>query len=388
MDEFDFGEELTAWKDEHPPERHCAHPRGWDTYECKHGSLISVCLRCHRCDACRKVEAARTIMRLKYGCELSGRSALLTLTAHKLTTWPEVMRKWTQMIRWMRTKTPSLAYAVVKEEGKHLRIKHLHVVLLSWNYIPQSQISKEWRKLTGSYVVDVRAIDGPGAARYVAKYLGKSRLAVGKTVTFSKTFPNNETHLSLKWCHRSNSIADFYPVTHATKSGILIHVLKPSCDCFADPADLSDGERLWLASRPGHWSPPSQAVVDSWCLGKPASASSSRPPPLHQITIHLTPCSRANDSPAPCERGDVCPIPSKSPYLLCSRLREKERLGPGAQALSHSLAVELSSFGTLLTATWKRLSSALSIAAPTGQSPTRPPSSLPGIASTSPSLTP
>ncbi len=49
-------------------------------------------------------------------------------------------------------------------------VAHLHI-LQKGDYIPQAWLSREWEKLGGGRIVDVRAItDGAGAARYIFKY--------------------------------------------------------------------------------------------------------------------------------------------------------------------------------------------------------------------------
>jgi hypothetical protein len=51
---------------------------------------------------------------------------------------------------------------------------HAHCIIQS-PYISQRWLSRQWRELAGSPIVDIRRIaPGPGAARYVAKYLTKA----------------------------------------------------------------------------------------------------------------------------------------------------------------------------------------------------------------------
>jgi len=67
----------------------------------------------------------------------------------------------------------SIEYALVWEKTRK-GWPHAHLLLRA-PFVPHALISHHWRKLTGSFVVDIRAVRTKGeAASYVAKYLTKN----------------------------------------------------------------------------------------------------------------------------------------------------------------------------------------------------------------------
>jgi hypothetical protein len=61
------------------------------------------------------------------------------------------------------------AYVVLEFGKKHLR-PHLHILYYG-KYIPVREISKEWKRLTGAGVVDVRIVRGEGGIKEISKYV-------------------------------------------------------------------------------------------------------------------------------------------------------------------------------------------------------------------------
>jgi len=244
-----------------PPEGHCAHPRGWLWLECPHGSLFVQPMRCHWCRACRDADRRRVVTRILAGTALSTRSAMLTLTTRGRRPWPCIMRKWQSMARWLRTKNPAMAYCCVKEEGKRHGMRHLHVILLNWSYVPQAHVSAEWRKLTGSYVVWIAAVTGPEAAAYAGKYLRKSARTATRTVNFSRFWPRPPAGPTMRLLGVSRRLPDWMPLDYYTTRGHLFVYYCHECDCFPELIDTCPGERLWLASTSDRSPPPSLAAA-------------------------------------------------------------------------------------------------------------------------------
>lgn len=85
---------------------------------------------------------------------------------------------------------------------------HWHALIRS-NYVPQKFIADEWRRLTGSWIVDIRRInDDAVARRYVTKYVTKQfqqwhSLKLGHVVSFTRHYsmlPKKEVQKSpLLW---------------------------------------------------------------------------------------------------------------------------------------------------------------------------------------------
>jgi hypothetical protein len=70
---------------------------------------------------------------------------------------------------------------------------HLHVVLLNWTYVPQWVLQAEWLRVSGAFVVNIKAVEGERdkVARYVARYVSRELAStdVVKCVTYSRGFP-------------------------------------------------------------------------------------------------------------------------------------------------------------------------------------------------------
>lgn len=56
----------------------------------------------------------------------------------------------------------------VSEKGKGYHL-HLHVIIETKSYLPQSVISKQWRSITGSYVVNIKQVKNQRILRYVLR---------------------------------------------------------------------------------------------------------------------------------------------------------------------------------------------------------------------------
>lgn len=165
------------------------------------------------------------------------------------------MKAFSRLIRFLRRSSPKLEYAAVKEEGSRSGMQHLHVLLLNFNFTPQAQISREWRHLTGAWVVDVQRVEGSRAQAYCAKYVSKQLDSTRKNVTYSKGWPPlppfARTAIAI------DELDYFGPSKWlgVTDQHGLMALLKPDCSCFGTMHETTLGEVLWLKSLKGR-SPP------------------------------------------------------------------------------------------------------------------------------------
>jgi hypothetical protein len=273
-------------------------------------------MRCHRCPSCRIIDRANVIRTLRYGTDLAGRCAHIVLTTRTGLSWPKIMRAWTSMRRWLLTRAPAHAYACIKEEGRSRGMRHLHLIIANWSYVPQAMISKEWRKLTGSYVVWVRACSGEQACSYVAKYVTKSCRTVRRTITFSRNWPRDEPILSLRILFRSRTIPDWLSIDATTPGGILFVHHCPWCDCFSHADHLLDGERLWLACRSDP-SPPAYMERLAESHSEELASARWRSAAPHMARWKPPQCeSRVTDSAWPFRPGARCRSASAPPFFL------------------------------------------------------------------------
>jgi len=111
-------------------------------------------------------------------------TALLTLTskygshATALAAFRALSTAINRLFKRLRRRYPKQAieYALVWETTQQ-NWPHVHILLRS-GFIPQAFIAECWRQLTGSFIVDIRKIQGQeDAARYVSKYLTKKLCA-------------------------------------------------------------------------------------------------------------------------------------------------------------------------------------------------------------------
>lgn len=129
------------------------------------------------CETCGPVRRAL----VEISARLGEPSHFLTLTIRRGTagsplaarqligkSWPLLMRRLARHVGVKR-----IPYLVVIEAHKS-GWPHLHALLRS-PFLPHAEISRVWRELTGSPVAWIEKVSsGKKAAKYVAKYLGKS----------------------------------------------------------------------------------------------------------------------------------------------------------------------------------------------------------------------
>ena len=162
-------------------------PRGRVAYHCKSlsvvgedsaGPKLALPLYCRKwqCPDCSKHLKKRLKRRL-----ISGRpNAFMTLTTNPAAheTPREAFLNATyavnKLMKILRRRYPRrrIEYALVWEQTKR-GFPHAHILLRS-PYIPQTFLSREWKRLSGAQIVDIRMVRTEGeAAAYVSKYLAK-----------------------------------------------------------------------------------------------------------------------------------------------------------------------------------------------------------------------
>ncbi len=202
--------------------------------------------RCRKCSGCARARRGKVIARINHG--LTGRedSAMLTLTSRPGTDWKKFMAEWSHLLRFLRKTSPHLEYAACKETGSDSGMKHLHVVLVGFRYTPQAAISKEWCRLTGARVVDIRRLKGSHAAAYVAKYVSKQLDGTRKSVTFSRGWPklpppeSRPTPLDTCPSYGPQVVHEF------TSRGAIVVVIVPGCQCWGETRAAEYKDHLWL----------------------------------------------------------------------------------------------------------------------------------------------
>lgn len=230
------------------PHRHCSAPRGWLWAQCSHGTHVHVPLKCGKCEACLERRRAQHTARMAYAIAEFPPTRLLTLTSHPGTDWPQIMKGFASLVRRIRKTAPDTQYAAIKERAPRNQIKHLHVVLVNSAYIPQADLSKWWQHYNGAKIVDIRKIYSTAAVGYISKHLTKQSQQFRNPVTYSRHFPKQPFESTFEIIMKVDHIPDATILTGVSGWGTLVGPLAPDCDCFTDLVDLTDGERIWLAS--------------------------------------------------------------------------------------------------------------------------------------------
>jgi len=140
--------------------------------------------RCWSCGMCLPIRIARLVKDVADG--LPQRFLTLTTAAVEGADPVTEARRQTEafaiLIKRIRHRCAGqeVAFFVVREATQR-GWPHLHVALRS-PYLPQAWLSAQWKALTGSPGVDIRKIySTANAAKYLAKYLGKSPHRFGTT---------------------------------------------------------------------------------------------------------------------------------------------------------------------------------------------------------------
>lgn len=161
-------------------DRRCEQPRGWLQLRCDGDGWIMVPRRCRECAGCREWWRARQVARGVKALEGVRWASLLTLTSLPGTSWPSLMKSWSEFVRELRAKSGTLAYMAVKEEGAVSGMRHLHVLITGPGAVWTDWLwmSSVWKRLTGARGVHIKRVSTVGekavkAVWYVLKYVGK-----------------------------------------------------------------------------------------------------------------------------------------------------------------------------------------------------------------------
>jgi hypothetical protein len=162
----------------------------------------------------------------------SDRAAFLTLTTKPGLTWPQIMRAFSKFIRALRRRSPDLAYAAIKQEGLKRGMKHLHVLLLNWEYRDQRDLSALWARYTDSPIVDIRKLRGSNATGYVAHYSARANANWRKCVTYSSNWPAPEPPPQPLTIERHFDPPVIRPGTLELDDGTCVEHIAPGCHCL------------------------------------------------------------------------------------------------------------------------------------------------------------
>lgn len=153
-------------------------------------------IRCKRwtCDFCRW----RNLANLRARANLGRPTTFITLTSPRWAgetpkqCHDRMRPKLAQLVTKIRRHFGNFEAAIFLEETK-TGFPHWHL-LARCTWIPQKWLSKEWHKLTGAYIVDIRAIDQTtDAVAYVCKYVTKTTRKpqaerLGRAVSYTKGY--------------------------------------------------------------------------------------------------------------------------------------------------------------------------------------------------------
>ncbi len=187
--------------------------------------LTAIPLRCKSwpCPGCGPRRKAKLIAEILSGSP----NTFLTLTWKPRPNFTPnqaaslMSRKFSCLVKRIRLTHPNrpFQYALVWEATKQ-GWPHLHIVCRA-PYIPQKWLSAEWAALTGSPIVDIRAIkDQDTAARYVSKYVSKGphQFAATKRYRFSQDYrPTDPDRIEFLlppesgWLYANKPIDDLRP---------------------------------------------------------------------------------------------------------------------------------------------------------------------------------
>lgn len=139
--------------------------------------LIIIPIRCKSWDCPVCGPKRLTQMTAKICSGLPSKFITLTLKPYPNETlasmFDNVKAAWTKLVKRIRREFGPFEYVLTWELTKN-GTPHAHVAARA-GYIPQNWLSRQWRDLTGSPVVDIRAVKRPqDIARYVTKYMTKN----------------------------------------------------------------------------------------------------------------------------------------------------------------------------------------------------------------------
>lgn len=117
----------------------------------------------------------RCFHRVISGLERGGRVRMLTLTSSEEAP-SDIQRSWRKLYMRLRRRRLIEGYIKVPERTKEGKL-HLHI-LFRGKYIAQRFLSRQWKEIHESEIVDIRAVKlkrgKKNVAAYMAKYMNKS----------------------------------------------------------------------------------------------------------------------------------------------------------------------------------------------------------------------
>jgi len=267
-------------------------------------------VRCKRwsCEICAPFNRKQVIEHAVAG----NPRAMLTLTLKpaKGETPPEVARRLKKGLVALRLRLkrhPQLQnfeFCAVFEKHKS-GFPHLHL-LITGQFIPWKKLRGWWAAITGSYMIDIRAVRGKkSAAYYVAKYLGKDLSGIEgcKRWWRSKGYPRpeprkTETEEGLgRW---SRLQADIFQATETLAANgweITQHrnlkfearqVEEGAISLLTGLQWSTLGVDYWAAVDTDRWAyPESRFAAETDWKAQTACTSLRGPPPLQSATVRL-----------------------------------------------------------------------------------------------------
>lgn len=209
------------------------------------GYSVQVPVRCHRrfCAVCGRSAAARARARMQWIINTfpktkSQRWRLLTLTVQSSADLQEQIERLIKGFRrlrnrkdWKRDVIGGLYVMEVthSEKGWHA---HIHIVMMSV-YMPQHYLSRIWKSITGSPIVDIRQCKNNGLATYLTQYLTKCDVPTEHRSELETVMHDRRLWSPFGFCHDLNM--QYVPQ-------------KPKCPCCGDDAWMSQRQvdRLWV----------------------------------------------------------------------------------------------------------------------------------------------
>ena len=168
------------------------------------------------------------------------KAVFLTLTSKADREWSDIMTAWQAMVRWMRLSNPDLAYVAVKEEGSKTGMKHLHVLLTPFTFVPQKQLSAAWSRYSGASVVWIERMTKKVSWAYLTKYLTKDLIGASRLVNYSRNWPKLPPAPTAGRLLGRAPASEPPPVAYSTHHGYLSDAVHPDCDCWGEWEPIDD----------------------------------------------------------------------------------------------------------------------------------------------------
>lgn len=162
------------------------------------GCYVMVQIKCKRwgCRHCGE----RKVKQMAVRCKAAKPTKFITLTV-----WTEAYRSPQEAYEDTRRKVSNLVVKIRRKWGEFEYLKVLESTKRGWphyhlvarcGYIPQPWLSKEWEKLAGSKIVDIKRVDKvKDVYFYIVKYLSKQYKTpwTNRRISWSKNFFPEDT---------------------------------------------------------------------------------------------------------------------------------------------------------------------------------------------------